>query len=128
MFEELFMHIILASIEEGSETFLSLRSRNLTIANSLLFCPRVWTRDIRTKLGHERKDFWRVSNVVDLYFLHKSAIFDIFASLYIAFAKCLKMAIFHTFENLVILLPINIFELFLPCNKFEMILESIKTI
>ena len=37
----------------------------------------------------------------------KSAIFDNFASLYIAFAKCLKMAIFHTFENLVILPPIK---------------------
>ena len=38
------------------------------------------------------------------------------------------MASFHTFEILVILLPINSFELFLPCNKFDMILESIKII
>ena len=57
----------------------------------------------------------------------KSAIYDSFASLYIAFAKCLIIAIFHTFENRVILLPINALQLFLPCNKFEKILESIKT-
>ena len=58
----------------------------------------------------------------------KSAIFDTFTSLYIAFAKWLKISIFHTFENRVILLPINVFKLFLPCNKFEMTLESTKTI
>ena len=39
----------------------------------------------------------------------KSAIFDNFALLYIAFVKSLKMAIFHTFENCVILLLINVF-------------------
>ena len=39
----------------------------------------------------------------------KSAIFDIFASLHIDFAKCLKMAISHTFEIRVVLLPINSF-------------------
>ena len=41
------------------------------------------------------------------------------------------MVIFHTFENRVILLPINVLlprKLFLPYNKFEMILESIETI
>ena len=51
----------------------------------------------------------------------KSAIFENFALLYIAFAKCLKIAIFRTFINRVILLSINVFELFLPWNKFEMI-------
>ena len=61
----------------------------------------------------------------------KLVIFDNFALLYRAFAKCLKMVIFHTFENRIILLPINVLlpiKIFLPCNKFEMILESIKTI
>ena len=61
----------------------------------------------------------------------KSTIFDNFALLYRAFAKYLKMVIFHTFENRVILLPINVLlpiKLFLSCNKFEMILESIETI
>ena len=58
----------------------------------------------------------------------KSVNFGKFASLYIAFGKCLKMAIFHTFENRVILLPRNVIKLFIQCNKFEMILESIKTI
>ena len=38
----------------------------------------------------------------------KSAIFDNFASIYIVFAKCIKIAIFHTFENGVIALPINV--------------------
>ena len=39
----------------------------------------------------------------------KSAIFDNFALLYIAFAKSLKIAVFHTLENRVILLPIKVF-------------------
>ena len=56
---------------------------------------------IKIKFGHERKDFCRVSDLVDLYFIHiKSAIFDNFASLYIAFAKCLKMAKFFHAVNL----------------------------
>ena len=38
--------------------------------------------------------------------------------IYIAFVY------FRTFENRVILLPINVLKLFLPCNKFEMILEQ----
>ena len=60
----------------------------------------------------------------------KSAIVDNFASPYVGFAKCLKMTIFHTFENRVIFTTNKPFliKLFLPYNKFEMILESIKTI
>ena len=48
----------------------------------------------------------------------KSTIFDSFASPYIAFAKRLKTAIFHTFKNRAILPPIyGFFEVFLPCSK-----------
>ena len=38
----------------------------------------------------------------------KSAIFENFASIYIVFAKCIKIAIIHTFENGVILPPRNV--------------------
>ena len=74
----------------------------------------------KKKLGHERKDFCRISDLVlsDLLFhLHIGHFLQLCLTIYIAFAN------FHTFENRVILLPINVFKLFLPCNKFEMILE-----
>ena len=73
----------------------------------------------------------KISAVLLILSISISSIFDNFPLLHRAFAKCLKMVIFHTFENRVILVPINVLlpiKLFLPCNKFEMILESIKTI
>ena len=71
--------------------------------------PKRFLMSIRDKRGYESKDLCRVSDLLDLYFIHKIGHFDNFVLLYIAFAESLKIAIFHTLENRVILLLINVF-------------------